>query len=748
MVALIGYADRLSVRPGQTIQFKVSNASGQAVSDRLVRVICADPNPAGPGILEEAVPATLSHTQTPGAQTSRQGSYAIIDAGVHLSQLTSFTIIATVCPTLIGGVDRAVIAAFSPGLDSGVGLAIFKDGSACGALAKAGGGIAFVSTGTPVAEQQWVRLWLSYDAARDEAEIGQQPLAIGRSAGAPIVTRVKIGGLAPMAGNHILIASSQAEGRAFPFNGRIENPMIFDRGLTIEEIESAATGHTVPGLAAAWDFSKDISSDRIIDTGPHSLHGVLINAPTRAMTGSNWTGREMAWRHAPGQYGAIHFHEDDLAGCLWPTTHAWTVPEGTRSGAYALRLEAGEHAENIPFFVVPPKGKPKAKLANLVSTYTYTIYANHARPEWSNAEWRKLWLDRTKAWGGYPHNPGAHREFGLSTYNFHTDGSGIALSSWHRPMLNLRIGYLTYPLEEMGSGLRHFPADTHLFAWLEAKGYDYDVITDDELHHEGLDVLAGYTCVMTGTHPEYHTREMLDALAAYRDQGGRFMYMGGNGFYWKVALDPMLPGNIEIRRGEGGIRAWAAEPGEYYNQFDGEYGGLWRRNGRPPQQLTGVGFTAQGNFVGSYYRRRPAAADPRAAWMFAGVEGDMLGDFGLSGGGAAGFELDRTDKRLGTPTHALVVASSQGHRPETPWVLVPEEHLTHITTIPGLPQKDLIRADLTFFETAAGKGAVFSTGSITYCGSLPHNNFDNSISKLTQNVLDRFLDARPFQMPG
>ena len=30
-------------------------------------------------------------------------------------------------------------------------------------------------------------------------------------------------------------------------------------------------------------------------------------------------------------------------------------------------------------------------------------------------------------------------------------------------------------------GLRHFPADTHLIAWLEAKGYAYDVITDEEL---------------------------------------------------------------------------------------------------------------------------------------------------------------------------------------------------------------------------------------------------------------------------
>ena len=62
-------------------------------------------------------------------------------------------------------------------------------------------------------------------------------------------------------------------------------------------------------------------------------------------------------------------------------------------------------------------------------------------------------------------------------------------------------------------------------------------------------------------------------------------------------MHPEEQGVIEIRRGEGGIRAWAAEPGEYYNAFDGEYGGLWRRNGRPPQQTAGIGFSAQGTFL-------------------------------------------------------------------------------------------------------------------------------------------------------
>jgi N,N-dimethylformamidase len=163
--------------------------------------------------------------------------------------------------------------------------------------------------------------------------------------------------------------------------------------------------------------------------------------------------------------------------------------------------------------------------------------------------------------------------------------------------------------------------------------------------------------------------------------------------------------------------------------FNGQYGGLWRRNGRPPQRLVGVGFTSQGPFDGSYYRRRPASRDPRVAWIFEGVLPDeVLGDFGLSGGGAAGFELDRADSRLGTPPHAVVLASSEQHDLEK-FVLVPEEWLTDNTTWPGDPPHTLIRADMVYFETPNG-GAVFSVGSITFCGSLAHNGYGNNISRI------------------
>ena len=748
MLPLAGYADRMSVRPGETIAFKVSSADDAPYAARLVRVICADPNPAGPGLMEEAVAADFAAEYAGHFQPIHAGSHGVVEQGVDLGAMGSLTLVATIWPTLPGAKRRqGILSIYDPSVRRGMALAIGEDGSIEALL-----GATRVKTRLPLEDRKWYRVFATYDAASATLTAGQVRLEGGRPFSMPrtATTTLEAGAaMPPVAAMPWFIGALGGAPVKGHFNGKIERPVIATGAADAAAVEVLTASPTAPGVIASWDFSKEMSSVRFLDAGPGGYHGTLVNLPARAMTGSNWTGTEMCFRHAPEQYGAIHFHDDDLYDCGWATAFTWTVPQGTRSGTYAARLKSKSGEENIPFFVVPPKGKRTADLAVLVSTYTYTVYHNHARPEAGNPKWLAMWKAQAKDWGGYVENAAEHREYGLSTYNYHTDRSGICHASWLRPMLNLRSGYVTYPDPSIrASGLRHYPADSHLITWLEQQGIAYDVITDVELDAEGLELLKAYRAVTTGSHPEYHTPAMLNALEAYRDGGGRFMYLGGNGFYWKVARHKELPAAIEIRRGEGGIRAWAAEAGEYYNAFDGEYGGLWRRNGRPPQRLAGVGFTAQGNFVGSHYRQAPDARTSRAAWILDGIAPDeLIGGFGLSGHGAAGFELDRADKRLGTPSHAVILASSEGHEPEAPWVLVPEEQLTHITTIPGLPADQLIRADLTFFETP-NNGAVFATGSITFCGSLLHDGGKNNVSRLIRNVLDRFLDSEAkFPMP-
>jgi N,N-dimethylformamidase len=237
---------------------------------------------------------------------------------------------------------------------------------------------------------------------------------------------------------------------------------------------------------------------------------------------------------------------------------------------------------------------------------------------------------------------------------------------------------------------------------------------------------------------------MWDGLQTFIARGGRLAYLGGNGFIWRCAFSDELPGVLELRRAEDGIRYRDEEPGEYYLEFTGEYGGLWRRLGTSPQALVGVGTVAVGFDVSGWYRRTPASLDPRAAFIFRGVgENEPIGDFGILGGGASGSEIDAADSLLGTPPHTLVVASSEGHSANT--YLVPDETGFHHSAMDGA-QNPRVRADMTFFETSGG-GAVFSVGSIAWGASLPHNHYDNNVARISENVLRRFLADPPFQMP-
>jgi N,N-dimethylformamidase len=49
-----------------------------------------------------------------------------------------------------------------------------------------------------------------------------------------------------------------------------------------------------------------------------------------------------------------------------------------------------------------------------------------------------------------------------------------------------------------------------------------------------------------------------------------------------------------------------------------------------------------------------------------------------------------------------------------------------------------VRADIVYLQDSGG-GAVFSTGSINWIGSLMWNGGDNNVARITRNVLNAFL---------
>ena len=535
----------------------------------------------------------------------------------------------------------------------------------------------------------------------------------------------------------LIAAASREDARGKPigemiFNGRIERPVVASRALERSEIE-ALRSDAVPlalraDICAAWDFARAIETDDIIDISPNRAHGQLINLPIRAVRCSTWTGEELNFRHAPDQYAAIHFLDDSLYDCEWDADFELEIPAGTPSGLYAARITAGDQEDHITFVVRPPRDRATASLALLIPTASYMAYGNARGAIETGAELHSNRLTTIAPEDRYLNR---HPEYGNSMYDYHNDGTGVCYSSRLRPLINIRP---THPW------LWQLSADMHLVEWLESQAIPFDVITDEDMHQDGVSLLERYDCVMTCSHPEYYSTPMWDAVHAFTQRGGRLMYMGGNGFYWRVAYRDDKPGVMEMRRTEDGSRSWASEPGEYYMAFSGEYGGLWWRAGRTPQSLVGNGFIAQGFDHSSFFRRAPGSHDPRAAFIFEGVDGEIIGDFGLLGGGAAGLELDWASRAYGTPPHALTVATSEQH---TDAYIRVNEDIGHLLLAIGGQDDPRVHADVVFFETPRG-GAVFSTGSIGWIASLFHNNHDNNVSRITRNVLDRFLDTTAF----
>ena len=717
---ITGYLDRFSHRPGETFTAFVSVRDGGAYRARLVRVLSGDPNPNGPGMRFEDLSQRFDQSLTGRRQAIVLGSCGIVRSGPRRNTGDACTWTVVVRPGLA---HAGQVLMSEEGKDGSVTLLIGAEGAT--AQFTSGSASVELAAGAPMQKARWYRVWCSADPASGRLLVGQLPL----DGATPVTKETHAPGLALASGGAVLFAARNAAAPRDHFTGKLEDPAILPGYITSWRNTRATLEALAPELIAGWDFSRGIDGQAIFDIGPQARHAHLVNLPTRAVVGVRWSGREQCWRHAPHDYGAIHFHADDFGDCGWQPDFTWTVPDDLPSGAYALHLtcEAGE--DWLPLYVLPPREGPFAPIAFLASTFTYQAYANHARSSLDAA-----YYERVAQWGAYPYNPDQYPLYGRSTYNKHRDGSGISFSSRHRPILTMRPGFLTFN-DPRGSGLRHYPADLHLLAWLEAKGIAFDIVTDEDLDDEGVGLIAPYRAVLTSSHPEYHTQGTLDALAAYTQQGGRLAYLGGNGFYWRIARDRAMPSAIELRRAEGGIRTWAAEPGEYYHATDGQLGGLWRRNRRPPQMLVGVGFSCQAAFEGTHFRRLPASHDARFAWMFAGIDDEVLGDYGLSGGGAAGFELDRADPLLGTPDNAVILARSENPLPS--FLTVPEELLSNTISINGEKVEDLSRGEIVYFDTPSG-GAVFSVGSITFCGSLWRNGFEGPVSQLLENVVRKF----------
>ncbi|MCP3463190.1 LamG domain-containing protein [Bradyrhizobium sp. CCGUVB23] len=549
---IFGYADKISVKPGDTISFFVHADGTNAAQAQLVRLIHGDAHPSGPGYIEEEVSSPINGTWRVRKQFTQVGSFLTVDDPQRRLALDGpFTLCAFVYPNKPGHSTRnCLLGRWDAFNNKGYGIWINGDG-----VIEFGYGdgkeVDYLVTEVPLLKNNWYFIAASYDPKTGRATIHQESAAnrynslLGKVAGLDFRSRVRES-LRFRPDNPPDVPFIVGGARDFHelrghfvtqcFNGKIDRPAVFNRVLTQAELDAYRTRLEYPSdaVVALWDTSKGYTDkgigDDVVDTGPHGLTARGYNRPVRGQTGFNWNGHNDCFRLAPSEFGGIEFHADAMIDCNWEKTKEFVVSD-LKSGAYAIRLRLGDgkglREEYIVFFVRPRQ--PKAPIAFLVPTGSYLAYANEHLS--FDAQIMQPLAGQSPIVSEIDIELYQTREFGLSCYDSHDDGAGVCYSSYRRPILNMR------PKTRIaGMGITwQFPADLSIIAWLEHKGYDYDILTEEDVHREGLGALTPYRLVLTGTHPEYISEQILDATEDFVAWGGRLIYMGGNGYYWNVA---------------------------------------------------------------------------------------------------------------------------------------------------------------------------------------------------------------------
>jgi N,N-dimethylformamidase len=187
---------------------------------------------------------------------------------------------------------------------------------------------------------------------------------------------------------------------------------------------------------------------------------------------------------------------------------------------------------------------------------------------------------------------------------------------------------------------------------------------------------------------------------------------------------------MEVRRGRGlGARTWDGRPGEINLSITGEIGDLWRERGRSEFSVVGTGMTMMGFGPARPYSRRIAGDTEDYAWVFEGVTEHSFGMSGTVLGGAAGYEVDRTDRALGTHPETVVLAVATGF--DESYATDPNEFF------PTPKDRDRARVAKMVMRRTPQGGLIFGTGSVAWCGALPSAGETTSAGQITANVLRR-----------
>ena len=423
----------------------------------------------------------------------------------------------------------------------------------------------------------------------------------------------------------------------------------------------------------------------------YGLKPTLAAQPVRYEPLAPWGGEQIL---PDGDFtiDGVHWNEH---GYAFPPNSRQHLTAPAQSGLYYVQVrdDAGRTTA-FPWIVSPTS--PSAEIAVLASNITWNAYNDFGG--------RSNYVTANRLPDVPVINPHQESQWFRDTgarWWTHDDYDAL---SFDRPEPINAIS----PNEEALDPLRRFgtehvaPGEWRFLAWLEREGFAYDFYAETQLHAGALD-LSAYRVLILSTHPEYWSREMYERVKAWvYAEGGRLMYLGGNGINCSVELSG-APDAMRVRNTD--LSEWLPNRSVTGSGVD-----LPDRFGRvvePESRLLGVGSSLTGVMTSAPYK-----VIKSRHWVFEGTglkDGDLFGEanqLAYMPGGASGHETDKID----TDSPASVELLAKGTNPNEGG------------------------AEITYYQTPSS-GAVFSVGSITWGQSIL---IDDNVSRVTANVIRQF----------
>ncbi|MEW6305185.1 MAG: LamG domain-containing protein [Verrucomicrobiota bacterium] len=426
---------------------------------------------------------------------------------------------------------------------------------------------------------QWYHVVAAWDG-------GTKTLSInGKPAGSwPFAEAVQPGS-APLR-----LASYGEHGAADKFlDGDLAMCAVYERALTAAEVKErfeqrglrAAKGADV---LACWNFAEE-KGERVADVSRHGRHGRIINHATWMIGGPSFDANVPRF----GQYEppadasrghGLRFASDDLYDCRWPVRHQFRVPPQAKPGIYVARFtydyEGKPREYDVTFIVRKPKGRKKAPILMVCAANTWRAYSG-TQFAIAPPGLKHVW--GTRGLKNAPNNPPA-----FNLYSVHAAGQGTYQVGLRMPW-PAASPYVLYGGATDYSHLMR--ADRFAHAWLEQAGYEFDVISDVDLHRDPK-ILQGYRTFIINGHNEYWSLEMFGGLEDYLKRGGNVIVLSGNTLFWRVSFNDDCT-VMECRKVDApGMQVPAARRGEAWHSGDGLRGGMMRECGWPGWKLIGL----------------------------------------------------------------------------------------------------------------------------------------------------------------